>query len=275
MASSEKKQRDLLQRLINSLIQPEAVTQRYKISGQIGAGAFGSVSKVEDVATKELGAMKTLPFDPRGKDNVLLKREIENIVQLRPHINIVRLLDIFKSDQNELHIIMELCNGDLLGYMKSDDFQKLQSRFNVAQQIANGINVLHTHSPPIIHRDVKPQNILYVRDAATNKVVIKIADFGISSSAAEQRRRSISAPVSKKISRVPSTDTLNPMGTRPYMAPECFAAFDNIGWKDGKFLFDASVDIFALGLVYAHLFCDDNVYGELASLYKVSVKSPA
>ena len=80
---------------------------------------------------------------------------------------------------------MELCDMDLEGFMKEELNRALDKLFNIAQQAARGIYILHDHDPPIVHRDIKPQNILIKCDGVTSEITIKIADFGISSSADE------------------------------------------------------------------------------------------
>ena len=130
------------------------------------------------------------------------------------------------------------------------DSQNDFSRFNIVKQLARGVDVLHSQVPPIVHRDIKPQNILVVRSDSTDDVIVKLADFGISSSNVDLSSTSADSK--------PILITGAPIGTWPYMPPECCAAMDGKGLKDRKFCFDASLDIFALGLVYLYIFRYDN-----------------
>ena len=130
-------------------------------------------------------------------------------------------------------------------------------RFIIAQQIARGISALHNNKPPIIHRDIKPENILIVTGERPEDVVVKLADFGISSI-------DVVKVDSTGTSFIPVMQTYMPRGTYPYMPPECYAAMDGHGLVGEKFIFDASIDIFALGLVYVYIFCyRSNRYGKL------------
>ena len=249
---------DLQTRLLNSMFEPEDVHLRYKILETIGKGAFGCVHKVQILETGDLCAMKTLPFDPT-KSNRNLKREINSIAKLRNCVNFVQLLDVFKGTDNKLHLVMELCDEDLTAHMARNEIcQDEVSLFNIAQQLARGVDVLHSQDPPIVHRDIKPQNILIIRADRANDVIVKLADFGISSSDIDMD--------SANVHGRPVLLTAAPIGTLPYMPPECFAALDGKGLKDGRFCFDVSLDIFALGLVYLYIFCyNDSRYGEFHS----------
>ena len=259
----EVKTKIALERLVDTLMKPEDVKQRYEIQETIGKGGFGVVSKVRDLTTGALYAMKKLPFDSDGKCNENLKREIFNIIKMRSHDNIVHWHDIFRTHENQLVIVMDLCNMDLDTFLKSHENRTVDILFDVALQITAGIAFLHTHNPPVIHRDIKPQNILIKIDAATKKIVVKIADFGLSNTGDfNQIIDSTTKEDFAKIDRFLKT-TRHGSGTRPFLAPEFFAAFHGQGLTDGRFRVDASVDIFALGLVFAYMFLfNTNDFGE-------------
>ena len=248
-----------LERLLETLIKPEDVEERYEVLDHIGNGGFGVVSKVRDFATGALYAMKKLPFDNEGETNDSIKREIFNIIKMRSHENIVQWYDIFRTRSKQLAIVMDLCDMDLETFLKSKQNRTCDILFDVALQITAGIAFLHTHNPPVIHRDIKPQNILIKIDSETQKFVVKIADFGLSNSdnfsqVIDDATKAEMGQIIKTITRVG--------GTLPFLAPEFFAALDGQGLINGRFRIDASVDIFALGLVFAFMFCyDKNDYG--------------
>ena len=250
----------LYERLVASFMSPCDVSERYDVKETLGKGAFGSVSKVEHLDTGNLAAMKTINLETQGKENKHIMHEIKAIIKLQSNDNIVQLLDIFKGKENKLHFVMELCNSDLARYMYDDVELTDRLRLNVAQQIAGGISALHNNKPPIIHRDIKPENILIVTGDRPEDIVVKIADFGISSI-------DVVKVDSTGTSFIPIIQTKHIKGTFPYMAPECYAAMDGRGLVEGKFMFDASIDIFALGLVYVYIFCyRSNRYSKFISL---------
>ena len=244
----------MYERLKDTFLVYEDITSKFPVLGKIGEGGFGSVFEVCNKASGERGAMKKLPYDPQGKQNVNLVREIKTIVHLKPHPNIVRLLDVFKGQTDHIYINMELCSSDLHGFIKIQSNRSEVKYLNIAQQVANGLDFLHSHcTPTIIHSDIKPQNILICHETDSNTIMAKLADFGISSTGEvneilQQGRHMNRSP------SVSSTKTTTGHGTLPFMAPEFFAGRDDVGLVDGKFVFDASVDIFALGLSFLKLY---------------------
>ena len=244
------------------MLEPEAVSVKYEVRDAIGSGGFGVVLEVRDLATNELLAMKKLPFDVDGNDNANIKREIFNIIQLGSHDNIVQWLDIFRTPENQLSIVMERCDSDLAGFLALKANREVPMCFNVSLQILAGVVFLHTHVPVIVHRDIKPQNILMKRNPETNKIEAKIADFGISSS--DDDVVVLDNATKEVVARIVYTMKTSKMasGTIPFMGPEFHAAVDGLGLVDGKFHVDVSSDIFALGLVLNFIFCyNDNDYG--------------
>ena len=263
VTNSENDKTRVLERLVRTLIEPEKVEIRYEVMETIGSGGFGVVSKVRDLQSNLQLALKKLPFDGEGKSNASIQREIFNIIKMKPHGNIVRWHDIFRIDDKQLAIVMDLCNLDLATFLKSKENRIVDTLFDLALQITTGIAFLHTHDPLIIHRDIKPQNILIKIDPDTKTVVVKIADFGISNSGDfSQIIDDETKAAFADVVHVMKT-TKGASGTLPFLAPEFFAAIDGQGLINGQFHIDASVDIFALGLVFAYMFCfNTNDYGE-------------
>ena len=101
---------------------------------------------------------------------------------------------------------------------------------DLMKQILEGLNVLHSSNPPIIHRDLKLNNILLSYNAC-GEIVIKISDFGFAKS------------VTTNISDV------DVVGTRSYMAPECF-----------KKVASTRTDIYAVGVIFYQLLTNNFPY---------------
>jgi len=119
---------------------------------------------------------------------------IMNLIKNNPHPNIVQCYDVIRST-NEVYIIMEYCDsGDLATIIKRPIKEKYAQFYFC--QLANGLKYLDAHS--IIHRDIKPKNILLTN----NRKVLKIADFGLA----------------KKIIDISLHETV--CGSPLYMAPE-------------------------------------------------------
>ena len=232
---------------------PEYEEDKYEQKRRIGEGAFGAVFEVEETATGNCFAMKKIELDPTGQKNKYVQREVKHMLTPSKHENIVLLHDIFRAPANRLIFVMELCDCDLADFMWDKSNRTDEIKLNMLLQCARGLHFLHSCSPPIIHRDVKPNNILIKQN--NDKVVIKIADFGISSEIDEQTFEDVAACQSKLA--LMKTDG---GGTKWFMAPEFFKAKE----QNKSFYVFPSVDIFALGLVFAFVvdWNENNDYGE-------------
>ena len=140
----------------------------------IGSGAFGDVKKA--YFRKTLVSVKFLKTNFEDKENQVIPfiEEFNLLKQLR-HPNI--LLFIGGSITGPQHfLITEYCeNGNLFEFLHGKDAPDLENieRLNLALEIAQGINYLHSFKPPILHIDLKSLNILLDKN-----YVVKIADFG-------------------------------------------------------------------------------------------------
>ena len=270
VASDERSQRE--RRLLNSLITHEDESQAYDVIRKLGAGGFGEVWEVaerhqgdDDVIQRF--AMKKIDFDPSGEANKYLMREINQVIDLSDDVNIVKLHDIFRGSANKLIIVMELCDFDLASFARLKENRAEVTALDLLQQCARGLHFLHSYTTPIIHRDVKPQNMLIKLDPGRH-VVVKITDFGIST-----RSDARDDDVDVTLHQGPANAVMSTRGggTVSFMAPEFFAARHT----EGRLHVDASVDIFALGLVFAFVvdWNDDNDYGESTCIGSSSIRT--
>src|SRR5690349_5544184 len=131
---------------------------RYQIVEQIGRGGMGAVYKAIDTRLRATVALKqTLVSDPALSK--AFEREAQLLASLR-HTMLPRVSDHFLDDQGQF-LIMEFIPGEDLGAL----LQHRKQPFEVADvlrwadQLLDVLDYLHTHTPPVIHRDIKPQNI--------------------------------------------------------------------------------------------------------------------
>lgn len=192
---------------------------RYNIIGELGQGAMGTVYKAVDPLIDRVVAIKTinlsLALDEKDEYESRFYQEAKAAGRLS-HPNIVTIYDVGKSGEIA-YIAMEFLQGRELRDMLNDG-QRLpvDQVINIVAQVAQGLAYAHEHG--IIHRDVKPSNIMIVRDGH-----VKITDFGIA--------RMASAAV--------RTQTGMVLGSPKYMSPEQVV---------GK-LTDQRSDIFSLGVM--------------------------
>jgi len=171
---------------------------RYKLIDERGSGSFGEVYIVRDLQTNYLYAAKIM-YQDHTSDNELLERFKREayILQSLNDQHIVRIVD-FGNDDNLYFIIMHHIDGQNLKYYITTygPIEPLRA-IHYILQAAQGLDVAHKIG--VVHRDIKPQNILI-----NNKGVVKIVDFGLSRS--------------KESPTITTSDKF--MGTAYYTAPE-------------------------------------------------------
>ncbi|KAH8269470.1 hypothetical protein KR018_001242 [Drosophila ironensis] len=146
--------------------------QKYDKMEKIGEGTYGTVFKGRNRDTMEIVALKRvrLDEDDEGVPSSAL-REICLLKELK-HKNIVRLIDVLHSDK-KLTLVFEHCDQDLKKY-----FDSLNGEIDMAVcrsfmlQLLRGLAFCHSHN--VLHRDLKPQNLLINKNGE-----LKLADFGL------------------------------------------------------------------------------------------------
>ena len=217
----------------------ETLNRRYKIEKYLGGGAFGEVYRVYNNYLKQRRAIKVfkVSLDLKGNDSTLEEFLEEAVILTKfDHRNIVKVHDadtfIAKDGQEYVFFVMDFVSGgDLSDHWKSygAKFIPIDEVIDIIKQICEGLNILHSENPPMIHRDIKPQNIMIGNKK--KKIVAKLTDFGLV----------------KAVN--PSTLYASAKGTLAFKAPE---------FLDGKD--DTSTDMFAVGVTFYMLLTDHLPY---------------
>ena len=216
----------------NSL--PEYIAH-YRILRRLGKGGMGEVFLAED--TKQHGrkvALKVLPHELTTSESRLrrFKQEARAILALN-HPNILTVFEIGESDDS-YYIATEYIDGETLRHCLWRGPLKLDESLGIGIQIAMALEAAHAEG--IVHRDVKPENIMLRQDKFVRDRFVKVLDFGLAK--LTDREGSVADPEAVTI---PITVT-NPgaiMGTTGYMSPEQ-ALGETI---------DERTDVFSLGVV--------------------------
>lgn len=190
---------------------------RYEILQVIGVGGMATVYKARCRLLNRFVAIKVLKSDLNNEEEILKCFKSESLSTARlSHHNIVSIYDVGEDDGLN-YIVMELVEGETLKkYIERKGRLECQEALNITLQIALALQCAHEHD--IIHRDIKPHNILL-----TNDGTVKVADYGIA--------RAVTGDT-----MVATKDT---MGSVRYISPEQARG----GYVDGR------SDIYSLGVV--------------------------
>ena len=191
------------------------VGDRYEILEKIGVGGMAEVFKGKDHKLNRFVAVKVLKEEFRGNEGFVKKFKEEAQAAARlAHPNIVNVYDV--GDENGIYyIVMELVEGiTLKNYIERKGNLTIKEATSIAIQVCAGLEVAHNNN--IVHRDIKPQNIIISREGK-----VKVTDFGIAKATTSQ------------------TTTANAMGSVHYASPEQARG----GYVDGR------SDIYSLGIV--------------------------
>ena len=146
---------------------------RYEILEVIGTGGMAVVYKALCHRLNRLVAIKILKDEYSGDEEFLRRFRAEGeAVAMLSHPNIVQVYDVSSAD-NANYIVMELIDGiSLKQYMEVKGVLNWKETLHFSMQIAKGLE--HAHSRGIVHRDIKPHNIMVLKDGS-----VKVMDFGI------------------------------------------------------------------------------------------------
>ena len=196
----------------------EKIAERYELEELVGHGGMSSVYRAHDSLLERYVALKVLHEQYNGDDDFVerFKREARSVAQLQ-HPNIVTVIDRGEQDGRQ-YIVFEYIEGENLKELVVRKGRlDVREALEIAIEIARALGFAHEHG--LVHRDVKPQNVLLNGDGRA-----KVTDFGIARSLDVEQG-------------VTQTGTV--LGTSNYIAPE---------QASGKQV-DAHSDVYSLGVV--------------------------
>ncbi|HEV7238718.1 MAG TPA: serine/threonine-protein kinase [Thermoanaerobaculia bacterium] len=202
----------------------------YRIEARIGAGGMGEVYRARDETLQRIVALKALPLVFTADPERVRRFEQEALAASRlNHPNIITIFEIVRSE-GEHFIATELVEGSTLRALLDGGTFEVDRALDIAIQIAAALDAAHTAW--IIHRDVKPENVMVRGDR-----LVKVLDFGIAKLSEEPAEAARSTPASISPSNLTMPGAV--LGTASYMSPEQVR---------GEPL-DARTDLYSLGLV--------------------------
>jgi serine/threonine-protein kinase len=203
---------------------------RYEVKSQLGAGGMGEVYLAQDTKLDRKVALKILPADVAAHPD-RMKRFVQEAkaASALNHPNILTIYEIDQEDSGHF-IATEFIDGETLRQRMQSVPMKLGEVLDVAAQLASALAAAHADG--IVHRDVKPENVMLRRDG-----IVKVLDFGLAKLTERLPPESVDmeAPTRAAINTEPGVV----MGTAIYMSPEQARGLQ----------VDARTDIFSLGVL--------------------------
>lgn len=155
----------------------KVVGDRYELLDEIGAGGLSTVYMAKDLMLRRKVAIKLLKPQSSAQYIIRLQREAQAICQLK-HPNIIQVFDFFMADGNVPVLAMELIKGESLEeLLKREGAIELPLACDIFLQICSAME--YAHNRQIMHRDLKPGNVLLRTTDDGGKLEVKIIDFGI------------------------------------------------------------------------------------------------
>ena len=201
---------------------------RYKIQDELGRGAMGVVYRAEDPSLDRIVALKTISLaDAEGRKEYEKRFLLEaKAAGKLTHPNIVTIYD-YGEEEDLAYMAMELLEGsDLRSRMRRKEIPPMEA-VEIALQVADGLGFAHEHG--VVHRDIKPGNIMLLERGA-----VKIMDFGIARMRFADHK----------------TSTGMVLGTPRYMSPEQISGQP----------VDQRSDIFSLGTVLYEMLTQTSLF---------------
>ena len=216
-------------------------SERYSKLEKLGEGTYGVVYKAKDTVTDQIVALKKIKLENEtdGVPSTAI-REIALLKELK-HPSIVDLKDIVHTE-DKLYLIFEYLDYDLKKFMNKNGPLTTHQVKSFLYQLTSGIEYCHSHR--IMHRDLKPQNLLIDKNGK-----LKLADFGLA--------RAFGLPMKTYTHEVV---------TLWYRAPEIL-----LGSKQ----YNTTVDVWSIGCIFAEmaqkkpLFAGDSEIDEIFKIFRV------
>jgi serine/threonine-protein kinase len=205
----------------------ELVGERYRVVSELGAGGMGTVYRVEHILMAKEMAMKLLRPELSIIPQIVerFEREARSASRL-DNEHIVRVTDFGRAPNGALFLVMELLEGESLTHrLKTAGAMPPADALELVDQILTALE--HAHANGVVHRDLKPDNMMLVR--RDHRVIIKILDFGLAKMTTGAGAEN--GPTLTQAGMV--------FGTPRYMAPEQAAAEP----------VDERTDLYAVGVI--------------------------
>ena len=223
------------------------IDNKYEVLKEIGRGGMSIVYLAMDKRLNKQWAIKEISKISNDRNNQVIVQSLlveANLMKRLDHPALPRIVDIIDNGST-IYVVMDYIEGESLDkILISGGAQPQENVIKWAKQLCDVLKYLHSQTPPIIYRDMKPANVMLKPEGG-----LKVIDFGI---AREYKEYNINDTVS--------------LGTRGYAAPEQFGGMGQT---------DARTDIYCLGVTLYHLVTGQNPSEPPYELYPIRQWNPA
>ena len=206
------------------------ITKKYDVVQKLGKGAYGIVWKAIDRKSGGKVALKKI-FDAfqNATDAQRTFREVIFLQQMDDHENIVQLQSVLKADNDrDLYLIFEYMETDLHAVIRANILEDVHKQYIMYQSFKA---LMYMHSAELVHRDMKPSNLLL-----NSECLMKVADFGLA--------RSLLSAVASPFDHGTDPILTDYVATRWYRAPEILL---------GSTRYGKAVDMWSLGCIFGEM----------------------
>ncbi|WP_437913861.1 protein kinase [Sorangium sp. So ce302] len=217
------------------------ISKRYRIDEVIAMGGMGAVYRGEHVHMHKRVAIKILHPDTERLPELVQRFEREAIAGAHiQHRNVATATDFGEAEDGSFFLVLEYVRGTTLHEIIRRGPVPAARAALIARQLAAALDA--THAMGIVHRDVKPRNVMVVEPQGD---LVKLIDFGLAKVSVDQLRRSVASPESARAGadslpvRLTTAGVI--FGTIAYLAPESALGMDFV---------DERADLYALGLIF-------------------------
>ncbi len=231
--------------LVTPIAKGSTIAGKYRIIEKLGEGGMGVVYKAEDTRLERTVALKFLPSaatqDAKARERFIQEAKAASSLD---HPNICAIFEIDETEDGQVFISMPCYEGESLRERIKRGPLEQEEVLDIAIQVAQGLDKAHRKS--IVHRDIKPGNIMITKDG-----IVKIVDFGLA----------------KLSGQVKLTRTGTAIGTLAYMSPE---------QAKGEEV-DQRTDVWSVGVVLYEMLTGQLPFGgeqEASLVYSIVHESP-
>lgn len=213
----------------------EVVGGKYEIVRLVGEGGMSRVYLAMDAKLNKQWAVKEIRATGTAEQQELVRASLvteANTIKRLDHPAFPRIVDLIDED-GSLYVVMDYIEGvSLARVLEEQGPQSQEDVIDWGRQLCDALDYLHTRTPPIVYRDMKPANVMLKPDGT-----VCVIDFGIAREYREERAADAEG-------RPKKADDTTMLGTKGYAAPEQFGGLGQT---------DARTDVYCLGATLYHL----------------------